>query len=107
MIKVILSYGLAGSFGGISDYVVDEFPDNSTKEDWDFAAYELAVEKYENYAGHHGLESFNDILAENPDLDPELDKDLLEAIYLEHIDNLIVYDSEIYTPERGEYFKCI
>lgn len=107
MVKVILSYGLAGGFGGISDYVVSEFPDNSTKEDWDLAAYELAVEKYENYAGYHGLESFNDILAENPDLDLELDQDLLESIYLEHIDNWLVYDSEIYTQEREEYFKCI
>ena len=105
MTKVILGYGLSGGFGGIHNYVITEFSENSTSSDWDYYAYDLAKEEYENYAGFHGLDSMEDIEKEFPELDPEKDSDELENIYFERMDSWLEFTSEVWTEEREQYLK--
>jgi hypothetical protein len=94
MAKFKIYYGLGGGFGGEKFSHIEECKTRAEAED---IAYELAVEEYESYGGHHGLVS-EDEIRENPE---EFGLDLEEATiedywntYMEEVNSWISYHVE-------------
>ena len=61
-------------------------------------AYYQALERYDDYAGLHGIQSKEDI-AEEENL---TDEDEIELIYNEARESWINYDAEIYDSEKHD-----
>lgn len=79
--------GLGGGFGGANLECSEYF---SSQEEADDYAYACAVEEYESYEGLHGILGWAEVAEEN-DLDPEIDEDEIDVIYREEIESWIDY----------------
>lgn len=95
----IIGYGLAGGFGGISDYEVIEAEDES--QAWDYA-FEQACEEYELYVGTNGLRSMEEIMEE----DEIEDEDEAEEVYKEERESWITYSAVPYSKEEEQRVKA-
>ena len=78
--------GLGGSFGG-PRY---EGTLDSTLEEAEHTAYELAVEEYQSYEGFHGIMTWEDV-AEAEGLNPNEDMDSIDEAYQDEIESWIEY----------------
>lgn len=58
----IIGYGLAGGFGGVRDFVVEQAKNEDDAYD---IAFEYACEHYENYLGMYGLRDLGQIMEED------------------------------------------
>lgn len=59
-------------------------------------SYDMACEIYDDYAGMHGILSFDEIAEEN-NLDPIDDSDVINEIYCEEREGWVNYWAEPYT----------
>ena len=97
--KYAIYAGLNGGFGGATFQYVDDF--DSEYEALD-AAYNKAVEEYENYEGCHGLMDWEDVrndLRESFGEEPG-EEDVRER-YIEEVESWIDYRVEEYEEEKG------
>ena len=68
MTKYQISYGMGGGFGGLGDWEdCDAITLTMAEED----AYQMALDNYDSYDGSYGLQTVQDIMAENSDYDEE------------------------------------
>jgi hypothetical protein len=79
--------GLGGSFGGSKYIETLEFDSEDEAIDY---AYEIACEKFEQYAGLHGLTSYKKIKEDNPDLS----ENEIEELYNEERERWLSYKIE-------------
>ena len=92
--------GLGGGFGGKSFQGIYEFKNDADAEQ---AAYTLAVEEYESYAGCHGLldyEGAYEDLLESGLIDPEEMSedeinDAVETHYTEYMESWLDYEAKL------------
>lgn len=91
----IIGYGLAGGFGGISDYEVIE-ADN--EDDAAEIALEMACEHYEKYVGNYGLRSVEEIM-EHDEIE---DEEYAEEVYIEERESWLDYSAVPYSKEYEE-----
>ena len=97
MKKYKIYAGLGGGFGGASFEGIYEY---RNQEEADRAAYVMAAEEYESYAGMHGLLDYDGIredLEESGFIDTidenEID-DMVDNAYMEHMESWLDYRAE-------------
>lgn len=97
MKKYKIYAGLNGGFGGARFEGIYEY---RNQEEADIAAYNMAVDEYESYAGLHGLLDYGGIredLEESGFFDTidenEID-DMVENAYMEHMESWLDYRAE-------------
>lgn len=93
MPKFKLYAGLGGGFGGAHYHGTYEFNDHAEAE---HDAYQLAIEEYESYGGHHGLYTWDSLRQEIADdyYDGDISKVDVEDVdmaYTEEVEGWIVY----------------
>lgn len=81
--------GLGGGFGGLK-YQFTTICES--EEEASEIAYAVALNDYEEYEGNHGLLSFDEV-AEDNDLDPELDYDAVYELYMQEVESWICYNA--------------
>ena len=86
MKKYRLYSGLGGGFGGA---VYQETVECATQEEANDAAYELACQDYESYAGTNGIRDFAEIMEEE-----DCSEEEAEQIYNDDRDSWIEYWAE-------------
>lgn len=92
MPKFKIYYGLGGSFGGAKYDSTEEFENENEAVEY---AYDCAVQKYDSYAGYHGLPSYKEITEEVLEENPEADEDEIEDAYMEAIETWLAYKVEL------------
>jgi hypothetical protein len=88
----IIGYGLAGGFGGASNFEVIKVDSQEEAEEW---AYEAVCDEYESYAGMYGLRDVSQIMEE----DEIKDEDEAYLVFEEERENWLDYSAKPYTKE--------
>lgn len=91
--------GMGGGFGGAIYQGTEDF---ATEEQANKAAYEIACETFESYAGLRGVMGWEECMA-------EAEEDILEEDYEnpeEYGAALEGYADEIYNEERENWIEC-
>lgn len=98
----IVMYGMGGGFNTSYYEVIKAM----NLEDAQDAAYEMAKDEYENYAGLHGLESMESICEEHElDINDEDDAVHAEEIYNEEREGWIDHWAKLYSKELEDSLK--
>ena len=89
--------------GGFNQYYHEVVMAENLEEASDLA-YEMACEEYGCYSGSHGISSEEEIAEEN-DLDPFDDSDVIDEIYNEEREGWIDHWAKPYTDELAKSLK--
>lgn len=106
--KYLVWAGLGGGFGGPNFQGIFEFNNDTEAEE---ESRNMAIEEYQSYEGHHGINSFEDIIDNYEDFGIT-DVDNLDEVgeaYNEEVEFWIVYRYELYDgreiDEEGNYIE--